>query len=554
MTTVERPLRVIQWTTGNIGRRSLHAIIGRDDMELVGVYAHGADKVGVDAAELSGWPEPTGVTATNDIDALLALKPDACCYNPLWPNIDELTRLLESGVNVCSSAAWITGGKQSPEDLERIRKACEKGNSTIFGSGAHPGMTNLVGMVLSGSCERVDEIRITESVDCSTYESAGTQTAMGFSQDPDTPGLAESVRRESEVFAESAAMMADAIGARLDKMTFDVTFTPATGDTDLGFMQIPKGTVAGVYGYHRGWVGDRNVVSVGFNWIMGDHVTPPKPLEHGHVIQVFGLPNMSLRWTPCRQRFISDSPRTATATCSPSIDSARIVRSCARKSGWVTTEYMDNDTSASNGKTRPDYQRMLADIRDGRIDAVVAWDLDRLYRQPRELEDLIDLADQKHLALATVGGEADLSTDNGRLFARIKGAVAKSETDRKSARQKRADQQRAEAGTPEPLHGAVRLPASRRCARARARRGDDGPRRLQRDPGRRQPARDRQGSGTPPTCRPGAATGGLAPPCDSCCMCMAQRRRRGLQGRAGRRGRLAADRGPRRLRRACGPS
>ncbi len=292
MSTVDRPLRVIQWTTGNIGRRSLHAIIGRDDMELVGVYAHGADKVGVDAAELSGWPEPTGVTATNDIDALIALKPDACCYNPLWPNIDELTRLLEAGINVCSSAAWITGGKQSPEDLERIRKACEKGNSTIFGSGAHPGMTNMVGMVLSGSCERVDEIRITESVDCSTYESAGTQTAMGFSQDPDTPGLADNVRRESEVFAESAAMMADAIGAKLDRMTFDVTFTTATGDTDLGFMQIPKDTVAGVYGYHRGWVGDRNVVSVGFNWIMGDHVTPPKPLEHGHVIQVFGLPNM----------------------------------------------------------------------------------------------------------------------------------------------------------------------------------------------------------------------------------------------------------------------
>ncbi len=292
MSTVDRPLRVIQWTTGNIGRRSLHAIIGRDDMELVGVYAHGADKVGVDAAELSGWPEPTGVTATNDIDALLALKPDACCYNPLWPNIDELARLLESGVNVCSSAAWITGGKQSPEDLERIRKACEKGNSTIFGSGAHPGMTNMVGMVLSGSCERVDEIRITESVDCSTYESAGTQTAMGFSQDPDTPGLAEDVRRESEVFAESAAMMADAIGAKLDRMTFDGQFTAATDDTDLGFMQIPKGTVGGVYGYHRGWVGDRNVVSVGFNWTMGDHVNPPKPLEHGHVIQVFGLPNM----------------------------------------------------------------------------------------------------------------------------------------------------------------------------------------------------------------------------------------------------------------------
>ncbi|QUR68252.1 NAD(P)H-dependent amine dehydrogenase family protein [Mycobacterium spongiae] len=291
-TTVDRPLRVIQWTTGNIGRRSLHAIIGRTDMELVGVYAHGQDKVGVDAAELSGWPETTGVRATNNVDDLLALGADACCYNPLWPNVDELVRLLESGVNVCSSAAWITGGKQTPDDRDRIVAACERGRSTIFGSGAHPGMTNTVGMVLSASCERVDEIRITESVDCSTYASAETMTAMGFAQDPDTPGLQESARAESEVFAESAAMMADAIGATLDRISFDVTFTAATADTDLGFMTIPAGTVGSVYGYHRGWVGDRNVVSVGFNWVMGNHVVPPKPLEHGHVIQVFGLPNM----------------------------------------------------------------------------------------------------------------------------------------------------------------------------------------------------------------------------------------------------------------------
>ena len=97
-----------------------------------------------------------GSLATNDVDALLALEPDACCYNPLWPNIDELVRLLEAGVNVCTSAAWITGGKQSTGGPGPHPKACEKGNSTIFGSGAHPGMTNLVGMVLSGSCERVD--------------------------------------------------------------------------------------------------------------------------------------------------------------------------------------------------------------------------------------------------------------------------------------------------------------------------------------------------------------------------------------------------------------
>ena len=96
----DHPIRVIQWTTGNIGRRSLHAIIGRPDMELVGVYAHGSDKVGLDAADLAGWPEPTGITATNDIDALLATEADACCYNPLWPSIDELERLRDQRVHV----------------------------------------------------------------------------------------------------------------------------------------------------------------------------------------------------------------------------------------------------------------------------------------------------------------------------------------------------------------------------------------------------------------------------------------------------------------------
>jgi hypothetical protein len=287
-----RRLRVIQWTTGNIGRRSLHAILARPDLELVGVYAYGAGKAGLDAAELCGWPEPTGIIATGSIEELIALRPDACSYNPLWPSIDELEALLRAGINVCSTAAWITGGKQSAADLDRIGAACAAGQSTMFGSGAHPGVTNMVGMVLSGACEHVEEIRITESVDCSAYESAGTQSAMGFGKPMDTPGLADSLRVESGVFGESAAMMADAMGITLDRMTFDVTFTAATDDSDLGFMQIPAGTVAGAFGYHRGWAGDRNVVSVGFNWIMGHHVTPPKPLAHGHVIQVFGRPNM----------------------------------------------------------------------------------------------------------------------------------------------------------------------------------------------------------------------------------------------------------------------
>lgn len=289
------PLRVIQWTTGNIGRRSLHAIATRPDMELVGVYAHSPDKVGRDAASLAGLPAPTGVLATDDVDVLLALRPDACVYNPVWSSVDELCRLLEAGVNVCSTAGWITGGKLAAEERERVQKAAERGAASMLGTGAHPGFTNLMSIVGTQMCETVERITVTESVDCSTYASGPTMSAMGFGKPLDTPGLQDGVRRESEVFAEAAAMTADALGVQLERLTFTADFTAATADSDLGFMTIPRDTVAAVQGYHQGWVGNRNIVSVGFQWTMGSHVDPPFTLAHGHVIKIDGRPSANIR-------------------------------------------------------------------------------------------------------------------------------------------------------------------------------------------------------------------------------------------------------------------
>jgi site-specific DNA recombinase len=116
--------------------------------------------------------------------------------------------------------------------------------------------------------------------------------------------------------------------------------------------------------------------------------------------------------------------------------------------GWqLVGEYSDNSISASKRSvSRPEYDRMVEDFKTGAFDALVCWDLDRLTRQPRQLEDWIDAATERGLKLTTANGEADLSTDAGRLFARIKAAVAREEIERKGARQKRAARQRVEAG------------------------------------------------------------------------------------------------------------
>ena len=100
---------------------------------------------------------------------------------------------------------------------------------------------------------------------------------------------------------------------------------------------------------------------------------------------------------------------------------------CERR-GWTVTEvYADNDVSAYSGKPRPAWQRLISDVQAGNVGAVVGWHVDRLTRSPRELEDVIDLADKHALELATVTGEVDLSNPTGRLVARMLGAAARHE-------------------------------------------------------------------------------------------------------------------------------
>lgn len=123
-------------------------------------------------------------------------------------------------------------------------------------------------------------------------------------------------------------------------------------------------------------------------------------------------------------------------------------KAVARMRGWEIIEtYVDNSVSASKAEViRPEYERMLSDYRRGRFRAIICYDLDRLTRQPRQLEDWIDEAERRGLIVVTLNGEADLSTDGGRMYARIKAAVARAEIERKSARHKRANRQRAEGG------------------------------------------------------------------------------------------------------------
>lgn len=120
---------------------------------------------------------------------------------------------------------------------------------------------------------------------------------------------------------------------------------------------------------------------------------------------------------------------------------------CERVGWTLAAVYEDDDRSAYSGKPRPAYERLLADLRDGTVDAVVAWHPDRLHRSPRELETFIEVVEATRAEVATVtAGELDLSTASGRMTARVVGAVSRHESEHKGERLRRKHEQMAMEG------------------------------------------------------------------------------------------------------------
>lgn len=289
----DRTYRVVQWTTGNVGVQSVRAILGRPDLELVGCYAWAPEKVGVDVGRLCGL-DPVGIVATDDVDALLALRPDCVVYNPMGLDVDEMARILEAGVNIVSTAAFITGHSLGA-GRRRLLDACARGGASLFGSGINPGLANLVAIVTAGACNRIDKITVTETADSTGYDSPGTEIPVGFGRPIDDPHLPEMTRHGTAVFEDAVRLVADAIGVELHEVVCEAEYAQTTQDLDLGSWRIEAGCVAGVAASWQGRVDGRTVVDLRVRWRKGQTLEPDWEMREGYEIRVDGQPTITTR-------------------------------------------------------------------------------------------------------------------------------------------------------------------------------------------------------------------------------------------------------------------
>src|SRR5579862_5877361 len=178
--------RVAQWATGRIGARSLRELIRSPQMELVGVYVHSKAKDGRDAGELCGLPR-VGVAATCDIEKIIALKPDCVVANQEGPNVDDVCRFLEAGINIATSRVdYLEPDRMNPEVRRRTEAACQNGGASIHASGASPGFSSeALPLVATSMSRRMDCMTIDEYADIpASCPDVQVVDGMGFGRQP----------------------------------------------------------------------------------------------------------------------------------------------------------------------------------------------------------------------------------------------------------------------------------------------------------------------------------------------------------------------------------
>jgi len=277
--------RVVQWSTGGVGRIAVAALAARSDLDLVGVWVHDAGKAGRDAGELAGIAT-IGLEATTDSDELIALEPECVCYSASGESrpgeaADDLCRMLAAGINVVTTSVpgLLYPGGFDPAEVARIEDACRRGEASLYASGIEPGFAgdHLV-LVLATLTRTIGSVRTQELFSYADYPVAFTMfEVFGFGKAVEHQCLMELPGVQTSAWGPPVRMVADALGAELDEIreTYDKRVT----DTDLRVAAgtIEAGTVGAVRFETIGVVDGRDAIVIEHVNRMAPHLAPDWP-------------------------------------------------------------------------------------------------------------------------------------------------------------------------------------------------------------------------------------------------------------------------------------
>ncbi|AVP67250.1 dihydrodipicolinate reductase [Rhodococcus hoagii] len=242
-----RMITTAVWGTGNVGRAAIRAVHANPRLQLSAVVVHDPAKVGRDAGDLGDVGVDTGVSATDDVEAVLASRPDAVVYaasGDIRPDdaLADIVRILRTGAVVVTPSVYALYDHRSapPEVRQPVLDAIGAAGGSLFVSGVDPGWGNdVLPLLLSGLGSVVDVLRCQEIFDYSTYDqpdSVRYLVGMGQPMDYEPPMIAPSV--PTMVWGGQIRLMARALGVDLDEIRETVQRRPLESDVTTATMGV----------------------------------------------------------------------------------------------------------------------------------------------------------------------------------------------------------------------------------------------------------------------------------------------------------------------------
>jgi hypothetical protein len=298
-------IRVALIGTGNCGSLALRQLVNDARFDLTGVWVSSEAKVGKDAGELAGLDTATGTAATNDLDAVLAAKPDCVVYcamgdTRLAEAMADIRRILALGINVVGSAPGVL---QYPwqvvpdKYIDRVEDAAREGDSTIFITGVDPGFaTDLLPFALAGTCQSIQQVRTMEIADYASYDGVTVMfDVMGFGNAIGDFPILFQPGVLSIAWGTAIRQLAAGLGIEVDEIRDSVEQEPASEDFDVAAGHIAKGTVAALRFQVEGMVAGKPVIVVEHVTRLRDDLRPDwaQPAQPGgsYRIEITGEPS-----------------------------------------------------------------------------------------------------------------------------------------------------------------------------------------------------------------------------------------------------------------------
>lgn len=236
-----KPIRVIQYGLGAIGRAAARLALEKKNLQLVGAVDRDPKLVGRDLGDVLGMRRKLGIEVTDKLTAADAvIHCTTSNFEECAAQISDIARRGMHCVTSCEEA--IFPYYNHPLAAEKLHEVCVKRSVAAVGTGVNPGFVmDTLPVLLTAVSQRVDSVRVLRVVDAGTRRPAlQRKVGAGLTLNEFRRLMKEGKLRHVGL-TESLALIADALGWKIGKATELITYVKGADGRVAGVKQIAEG-------------------------------------------------------------------------------------------------------------------------------------------------------------------------------------------------------------------------------------------------------------------------------------------------------------------------